>query len=96
MTDPIVYEFEGKRGAKYFCVDLSDGRLMSVLQNPTDTRVWLGVKGEPSSFKNQPGGIGTIKKKLDDWHHRMALNPMQAELYWSLTALKNRREGRTG
>jgi hypothetical protein len=79
---------DGPRGGQYLTIGLSDGRALHVSRKPGDERVWLGQPGDPSSYANQRGGIGTIDKLLDEWRSRVALEPAAAEMYAALAALK--------
>jgi hypothetical protein len=79
---------DGPRGGQYLTIGLSDGRALHVSRKPGDERVWLGQPGDPSSYANQRGGIGTIDKLLDEWRSRVALEPAAAEMYAAFAALK--------
>lgn len=57
-----VREEDGRRGGKYFVVDLSDGRALHVSRKSGDGRVWLGRPDQPGSYRDQRGGVGTISK----------------------------------
>lgn len=56
-------------------------------RKPEDKRVWLGRPDQPETYQDQPGGIGTISKLLDEWRAQVALDPAIAEMYEALVAL---------
>jgi hypothetical protein len=87
-----VLETEGTRGGQYYVVDLPDGRRMAVSRKRGDDRVWVGVQGDPKSWDQQRGGVGTIPKLLDEWRARLALDTESADLYWALSALASRKK----
>jgi|ERR671924_119199 hypothetical protein len=88
-----IEELNGSRGGEYFIVYLTDGRAVSVSRKPGDKRVWLGTAGEPSSYRGQRGGVGTIDRFIDDLRARLATGTDEdRELYNAVIALKHRKE----
>jgi hypothetical protein len=88
-----IAEWDGPKGGEYFVVELSDGRALSVSRKHGDDRVWLGRPGEPSSYRGQRGGIGTLDRLLEDLRGRLATGTDEdRELYDAAAALKRRRQ----
>jgi hypothetical protein len=88
---PNIFEWDGPQGGEYYVVELSDGRWLSVSRKSSDQRVWLGRRDDPPTYRGQAGGIGRVDKLLDEWRRRIALDPVDAELYWALSALATRK-----
>jgi hypothetical protein len=88
MTLVQVRERNGPEEGEYFEVELGDGRVLHASRKSEDKRVWLGRPDQPESYRDQPGGIGTIGKLHDDWRAQFALDPAMREMYEALVALE--------
>ena len=86
---PEVFEENGPRGGQYYFVKLSDGRRLHMSRKTGDQRVWLGRPDVAGSYMDQRGGIGSMKKLLDEWK----ADAEAAELYRALSALASRKSG---